>query len=76
MAENDWSWHKPADRSSVIVAAVQAVAVYTNPRGDIVIRQQDSLGEEDSIIVIPRAAANTLAGAIRNEAKKPFTPDE
>ncbi|RYF35091.1 MAG: hypothetical protein EOO21_04270 [Comamonadaceae bacterium] len=73
MASSDWDW---SQKENVVVPAVEAVAVYTNPKGDIVIRQQDSMGEDDPVIVIPRARAKDLATAIRKEAAKPFEPDE
>ena len=70
----DWDWN--TDTDSTVVPAVQAVAVYTNPKGDIVVRQQDMYGEDDSVIVVPRQHASRLAKALRDEAKKPFVADE
>jgi hypothetical protein len=32
---------------------VQAVAVYLNAAGEVVIRQQDPMGDEDDVIVFP-----------------------
>lgn len=73
MASNDWNWNDNDD--GVVIPAVQAVAVYTNPKGDIVIRQQDFMGEDDAVIIIPRSRATDLAAAIRDEVKKPFRPE-
>lgn len=64
MAESgDFKW----DRESTVIAQVDAVAVYTNPDGDIVIRQNDSVQGEDHIIVIPVAYASTLIEAIKKQ---------
>lgn len=70
---SDWNWN---DKESTVIPAVQAVAVYTNPSGDIVIRQQDHYGDDDAVIVIPRSQAAQLAKALRDEAKKPFVPGD
>ncbi|MGV3727750.1 hypothetical protein [Hydrogenophaga sp.] len=70
----DFDWYSDADKESVVVPSVQAVAVYINPHGDVVIRQQDPMGDEDSVIVIPRSNAKTIAKAITEAAKAPFDP--
>jgi hypothetical protein len=75
MSSNDWKWHGEDAMESIVVKPVQAVAVYTNPHGEIVIRQQDTMGEDDSVIVIPKSAVNALVKAIRAEAAKPFIPE-
>jgi hypothetical protein len=72
----DWQWHGEEEKESLVVASVQAVAVYTNPRGEIVIRQESAMREDDSVIVIPKSVGVALAKAIRAEAAKKFTPDE
>lgn len=71
---SDWKWHGE-EAESIVIPAVQAVAVYTNPRGEIVIRQQDQTGNEDAVVIIPRASAKALAKAITAEAAKPFFAD-
>lgn len=46
-------------------------AVYTNMRGEIVIRQRDVFGE-DVFIYVQRGNADRLAMAIEKEAERPF----
>ena len=68
----EWKWDDPETESDVVVPAVQAVAVYLNPQGSVVIRQQDGMGGEDSVIVVPRSQAAALAKAIKQATAKPF----
>ena len=72
MSEDKWNW---ADQESVVIQSVQATAVYTNPKGDIVIRQESALGGDDQYVVIPRKMAEFIAKAIRAESKKEFVPE-
>lgn len=58
----DWS-----DKESVVVQAVSAIAVYRNIDEDFVIRQQDTLGEEDSVIVIPQDRVMDILHAFQAE---------
>lgn len=75
MAQSDvWSWHGE-DKESVVVQSVQAIAVYTNTAGEITIRQQSSMGEDDSFIHIPRSMANAVIKAMRDELKKKHIPE-
>lgn len=72
---SDVHWWKDEDnKESVVVPSVSALAVYTNTAGEIVIRQQDQFGGDDSIIVIPKSHAAKLASALREEAKKSNGP--
>jgi len=74
MSDVHW-WQDQDNKESVIVPSVAALAVYTNTAGEIVIRQQDQFGGDDSIIVLPKSHAAKLATALRNEAKKPGSPE-
>lgn len=58
----DWS-----EEDSIIFHTQEAVAVYANKHGQIVIRQRDEYGDEDSVIVINAESARTLVGAIMRE---------
>ena len=58
---------KWGDDDTVFVTEL-GIAVYRNPKGDIVIRQE-GWPDEDSVIVIPIAQANSVLAAIR-EAKR------
>lgn len=55
-------------KESTVIPSVRAVAVYTNPNGDIVIRQE-GYPDEDDFIVIPRGAVNSLVEALKAEAE-------
>ncbi|OWY35280.1 hypothetical protein [Herbaspirillum aquaticum] len=55
----DWN-----DKDAVVVQRVDAIAVYQNEKGDIVIRQQDSMGEDDHYIVIPPDRVKDVLNAI------------
>ncbi len=60
---------------SVVLEAVEALAVYSNAKGDIVIRQKSSKGifrEEDSIVVVPRDRLEVVIAALERErTRKP-----
>lgn len=73
--DKEWQWRDATSEGLVVIQSVQAVAVYTNQSGDIVIRQQSAMQEEDSFIVIPRSSAKALSKAIAEEAKKHFVPE-
>lgn len=64
----DWDWKL---NESVVVESVQALAVYTNTGGSIVIRQQDSMGEDDDVVIVPRQHVSALIKALKAELKKP-----
>jgi hypothetical protein len=75
MAEK-FQWYGEDAAESVIIQSVQAVAVYTNPNGEIVIRQESSTQDDDHFVVIPRSQVKVLLKALRDEAAKPFTPEK
>lgn len=62
--EDRFKW---GDESNVF-ETVRGVAVYRNPKGDIVIRQE-GWPDDDAVIVIPIEQANSVLAAIR-EAKR------
>ncbi|MDB5822203.1 MAG: hypothetical protein JWR21_907 [Herminiimonas sp.] len=64
---SDFNWRGEQERSDVIVSRVDAIAVYRNEDGDIVIRQQGQMGEDDSTIVIPVMHAKSLLEAIQGQ---------
>jgi len=57
------------DRRSVIVKQVDAIAVYRNGDGDIVIRQRGPMADGDPCIVVPPEEAENLIEAIRRGMK-------
>lgn len=65
---SDFNWYT-GDADSVVIHPVAAVAVYTNSRGEVVIRQQDAASGEDAVIVIPKDRVRNLVVALRQAAK-------
>jgi hypothetical protein len=62
----EFSWR---DANSIVVHSVSAIAVYMNPDGDVVIRQQATqYGEDDPFIVIPRDRVPQILEAIGKTA--------
>lgn len=62
-----FNWHEDIN---VIVPQTDAVAVYSNENGDVVIRQNgdnDPTTEQDHVIVVPRVHGMVFIAAIRNE---------
>lgn len=61
----EFSWR---DTESVVVRAVNAIAVYRNPDGDVVIRQEAAIfGDDDPFIVVPENALPRLIEALKEQ---------
>ncbi len=78
-SESTFEW---MESPSVVIKPVDAIAVYSNAPGDIVIRQKSSKGifrEEDSVVVVvPRDRLDTVIAALQQEkarerARKPIS---
>lgn len=67
----DFEWYLDENSQDIVFPSVQAVAVYRNTAGHIVIRQQDSRGDEDAVVLILPAHAEALIAAVRAAADKP-----
>jgi len=63
---DDFSW---SDDTLVVVKRVDAIAVYRNPEGDIVIRQERRGGDEDHVVIVPGQYAYTLVESIQRLLK-------
>lgn len=63
----DWS-----DKRSVVVKRVDAIAVYKNSDGDIVIRQQRADVPVDVVVTIPAQHAYSVIEGIQRQVKGPF----
>ena len=63
---NDFSWSDPR---SIVVKRVDAIAVYKNGDGDLVIRQENPTGEIDRIVVVPAQYAYTVLEAMQQQLK-------
>lgn len=71
MSETEFSW---GDKEDIVVRSVDAVAVYANQDGDVVIRRMaDFQEQEDAIVVVPRNSVDALVKAIKaaKAASKP-----
>jgi hypothetical protein len=62
----DFDWLEADEH--VAVPEQQALAVYTNPRGDVVVRQRGDYPDEDVWIIVNPANAAALAAAILEAA--------
>ncbi|WP_432379659.1 hypothetical protein [Duganella sp. P38] len=62
----DWDWNSASARESLVLPRVDALAIYANSNGEIVLRQQGMDGNEDSIIIIPKSQAPEVVAAINN----------
>ena len=72
MAEaSDFSW---SDESLIVVKRVDAIAVYRNSEGDIVIRQERRTGEDDNVVIVPPQYAYTLLESIQRMLKTQLFP--
>jgi len=72
MAESgEFDWATP---ESVVVKRVEAIAVYKNRDGDLVIRQERATLEHDAVITIPIQHAYTVIEALTRLLKGPFAP--
>ena len=62
---NDFEWKDGEE--DVVFPSVQGVAVYRNPQGSVVIRQQAGpLEEEDTFILVPQVHVAALIEALQN----------
>lgn len=50
--------------SSVVVRSYGDVAVYINPHGDIVLRQNDPFDTDDQLVIVPVSSAQLVADSI------------
>lgn len=67
---NDWKWNDEASKELTVFPTVSAVAVYSNPDGDIVVRQEGHMGEDDAVIIIPRIHAAAVISAVQAELEQ------
>jgi hypothetical protein len=69
--ETDFDWD--STDGEIIIAPVRAVAIYSNPRGDVVIRQESTTGnhlQDDPFIALPLDQAEILAKRLAAFVKK------
>jgi hypothetical protein len=64
--ENEYCWNEKNE--STVMNSYQGVAVYSNERGDIVIRSEKAEWQEgDQIVIVPRIYAEWVVSAIMRE---------
>lgn len=61
--EVEFSWTD----ADVVVERAGAIAVYQNPKGDVVLRQEGQTGDEDSVVIIPRSRIKDVIFALQHE---------
>jgi hypothetical protein len=56
---------------AVVVKSIAAIAVYTNPHGEVVIRQEKDgfLFDQDPFVVIPRDRVSEVIAALQKECE-------
>jgi len=64
-----FSWDRE-ENDGIVFPNVDALAVYLNGCGEVVIRQQSRLGEDDRLIFVPIDRVKDLFAAIRKEIAK------
>jgi len=67
---SDFKWYGEDADPNIVIPSTQAIAVYRNPANDLVLRQEDPNGGDDSVIVIPRFAVRAITKAMLAEIKK------
>jgi hypothetical protein len=66
MSSGNYDWYAQENLDAEVFPSVQAVAVYQNKKGDLVIRQQGTMGEDDSVIFVPLSQVPALLEAMKN----------
>jgi hypothetical protein len=62
----DW-WRD--NRASIVAHSYGDIACYPNDRGDVVLKQEDSMSDDDQVVVVPIDSAERMAAAILDAAK-------
>jgi hypothetical protein len=67
--KDDFDWDD--EISSIKIQEIRAIAIYSNARGELVIRQQGGvLHHEDQFVYFPKSELNKLIKALREEKKR------
>ena len=69
MSDFKWVDTEGEDDDSVVFPSVDAVAVYPNTKNCIVIRQRDSMGGEDAVVIIPKMYVEQFILAVKQAAE-------
>lgn len=65
----DFKWDTE-DADLVCIHKVNAIAVYQNWRNEIVIRQENDYGNDDSLVLIPPEHVNALISKLKEVQEK------
>jgi hypothetical protein len=57
------------NRAFIVAHSYGDVACYPNDNGDVVLKQQDDMSDDDPTVIVPIDSAERLAGAILDAAK-------
>jgi hypothetical protein len=68
---DDFNWVGAKNHDQVVVPEQAAIAVYENPNGDVVIRQQAALGSDDHVIYIQPVYLARLIASLEEARQKP-----
>jgi hypothetical protein len=66
MNGEDFSWRD--DQECVAVDEQFAIAIYPNPKGNIVIRQEDRWGDDDDVVIVARGNVAAVCRALMEAA--------
>lgn len=69
---NDFDWN---DTNTHVLRSYGDIAIYANDKGDIVLRQANTLGEEDSVVIVPRQQSAWVIAVIEDELRKSAAAD-
>jgi hypothetical protein len=63
---NEFDWN---DSDLTMKRGYGDLAIYANSAGDIVLRQRDTFGGDDAVVIVPRHLASWAVAAIEAELK-------
>lgn len=67
---DEFNWVDARKEGTVVVPEQAAIAVYENPNGDLVIRQQGEMGEDDHFIYIQHTYLPRLIASLEQARLK------
>lgn len=73
---DDFDWSAARKAGEIVVPEQAAIAVYENPNGDLVIRQESAFGEDDHFIYVQHAYLPRLIASLEQaRLKRQREPD-
>jgi hypothetical protein len=75
-AENEWEWDWIRGRDHIVVPSQPAIAVYFNPRGEVVIRQESrAYPDEDHFVYLQVENLDPLIDELQRIARREIVPE-